>query len=157
MKADRRLKGHPGPLLAKWQAEGRARPTEPFPVSHHTPLHYQQHQEDQRVILDSSGSPQLHHAAMELLCSAPTSASSGRRSWLSVPQVARLLELDPSTVRDAIKDGQLPATQPTGEGGSWRIRIDQFEAYLLAHHYTHDHIRELRTTWQAWLDAAERP
>jgi excisionase family DNA binding protein len=80
----------------------------------------------------------------------------GRRSWLSVPEVSRLLELDPSTVREVIKAGKMPGVQPTGERGPWRIPIDQLERHLRANGYQPDHIRQLRATWQGWLAAQEQ-
>ena len=155
MRSDRRLKGHPQ-LGPKYEAEGRARPDDPFVSTRAIPLHYPLAHQDARVVLDASGAPALHHEALDYITAGKQAAEEGTptRRWLSVSQVARLLELDPSTVRDAIKDGALPAQQPTGEGGSWRIPTSRFEAYLSARGYSHEQIRELRTTWTAWLEAA---
>jgi excisionase family DNA binding protein len=77
------------------------------------------------------------------------------RTWLTVSEVARLLELDPSTVRDTIEGGRLPGERPTGVGGSWRIPIDGLELHLRANGYSAERRRRLRQTWERWLAAQD--
>jgi excisionase family DNA binding protein len=152
MRSDRRLKGHPqiGP---KYEAEGRARPDDPFVSSRAVPLHYPLAHQDSRVVLDASGAPALHHEALDYITAHHAMRGSPSGRWLTVGQVARLLEVDARTLRARIEAGTFPAEQPLGPASAYRIPTDRLEAHLYAAGCAHSYVRELRATWTAWLAA----
>ena len=149
--SDRRLRGHPT-MVAKYDAEGRERPIDRFEGPRAVPLHYREHS-DTRVALGPDGYPALHHEALDLITAGGTrdAAAPRPRSWLTVAEVARILELDEHIIRRAIARGAFPAEQPTGQGGLYRIRPARLEAHLYATGHAHEQIREWARTWTAWL------
>ena len=149
--SDRRLRGHPT-MVAKYDAEGRERPIDRFESPRAVPLHYREHS-DARVVIGPDGYPALHHEALDLITAgAARDPSTPRpRSWLTVAEVARILELDEHIIRRAIARGAFPAEQPTGQGGLYRIRPARLEAHLYATGHAHEQIREWARTWTAWL------
>ena len=149
--SDRRLRGHPT-MVAKYDAEGREKPIDRFESPRAVPLHYREHS-DARVVIGPDGYPALHHEALDLITAgAARDPSTPRpRSWLTVAEVARILELDEHIIRRAIARGAFPAEQPTGQGGLSRIRPARLEAHLYATGHAHEQIREWARTWTAWL------
>jgi len=149
--SDRRLRGHPT-MVAKYDAEGREKPIDRFESPRAVPLHYREHS-DARVVIGPDGYPALHHEALDLITAgAARDPSTPRpRSWLTVAEVARILELDEHIIRRAIARGAFPAEQPTGQGGLYRIRPARLEAHLYATGHAHEQIREWARTWTAWL------
>jgi len=105
------------------------------------------------VVIGPDGYPALHHEALDLITAgAARDPSTPRpRSWLTVAEVARILELDEHIIRRAIARGAFPAEQPTGQGGLYRIRPARLEAHLYATGHAHEQIREWARTWTAWL------
>ena len=114
--SDRRLRGHPT-MVAKYDAEGREKPIDRFESPRAVPLHYREHS-DARVVIGPDGYPALHHEALDLITAgAARDPSTPRpRSWLTVAEVARILELDEHIIRRAIARGAFPAEQPHRAG-----------------------------------------
>jgi hypothetical protein len=156
MASDRRLKGHPQ-VGAKYEAEGRTRPTDPFDSPRAVPLHYHLAHQDSRVLLDASGAPALHHEALDFITAGKRPARTPWRRFLSVGQVARLLELDLAALRHAILRGRFPAAQPGGPGTAYLVPVDALEQHLYGCGCPHDQIREYQRTWAAWLSTGEPP
>jgi excisionase family DNA binding protein len=167
MSSDRRLKGHPQ-LVAKYEAEGRARPVDPWETAATVGLHAALPHQDARVVLGADGAPLLTDAAVEYIAAARDARRAPardrrpegeddrpRRSWLTVSEVARILELDEHIIRRAIARGAFPAEQPTGQGGLYRIRPARLEAHLYATGHAHEQIREWMATASAWLAASD--
>jgi excisionase family DNA binding protein len=147
-----RLKGHPI-LTAKYEAEGRARPVDPLETPAALPLHYQQGGEENRVVLDASGAPALHHVALDFISRGDRLAPwvGPQRDYLTVSEVAKLLKIAPITVRSSIQKGHMPAEQPAGPGGFFRIPVEPFEQYLARQGYSVERRAALRERYSPWL------
>jgi len=52
----------------------------------------------------------------------------GVRRWLSLPKVARLLQLSGEVVRSLIESGELPARQ---EGSHWLVALDEIDRFKI--------------------------
>ena len=116
--SDRRLRGHPT-MVAKYDAEGREKPIDRFESPRAVPLHYREHS-DARVVIGPDGYPALHHEALDLITAgAARDPSTPRpRSWLTVAEVARILELDEHIIRRAIARGAFRPSNPPGRAAS---------------------------------------
>ena len=93
-------------------------------------------------LVDASGSPETHRELIELV-DAPSladeraearavdrAAEARERDWATVPELARLIRVDQSTINRAIRRGDLVATR-TGQYGRYRMTWQAIRAYLV--------------------------
>jgi hypothetical protein len=142
-------------MTQKFQAEGRERPVDPWETPASVNLHYALPHSDTRVVLDARGVPALTDAALGFIARGSAQRREQRR-WLTIAQVARLLEIDLAALRRSIMRNAFPASQPGGPGTAYLVSVDVLESHLYAAGYPHEEIRELARTWTAWLAAQEQ-
>lgn len=117
-------------------------------------------------LVDASGAPETHRELIELV-DAPSiaderaearavdlAAEARERDWATVPELARLIRVDQSTIKRAIRRGDLVATR-TGQYGRYRVTWQSVRAYLVGQcGYTVAEVAALRVEWDRGLAVA---
>lgn len=117
-------------------------------------------------LVDPSGAPETHRELIELV-DAPSiaderaearavdlAAEARERDWATVPELARLIRVDQSTINRAIRRGDLPATG-TSHYGRYRVTWQAIRAYLVGQcGYTAEAVAALRVEWDRELAVA---
>ena len=112
-------------------------------------------------LVDPAGAPQTHRDLIELV-DAPSiaderaearavdrAAEARERDWATVPELARLIRVDQSTIKRAITRGDLVATRPGGSFGRYRLTWQAIRAYLVGQcGYTVAEVATLHTEWE---------